>query len=163
EEWLYSHQQAAKELMRAWFEAVDWWKENPEEGNEIIAKGLDWPLADVKEVQYGAVMLTLDQNLGAYGLADGKPFCASIPPDAPQPASQPSGWGKELFGQEEDCVAGYVYDTWNMFNDVYFEAGVALEKANAPEGLDPSILKLLANEGYTDRYTSNRWIGRLGL
>ena len=75
-----------QELIRAWFEAVNWWKENPEEGNKIVAKGLSWPIADVKLNQYGAIMLSLNQNMGAFKrLPGGKPLCESVPEEAPKP------------------------------------------------------------------------------
>ena len=63
--WLKKNPAVAKELIRSWFEAVDWWKENPKEGNDIIAKGLSWPVSDVRLTQNGAIMLNLSQNLGA--------------------------------------------------------------------------------------------------
>ena len=53
EVWLEENPELATELLRAWFEAVDWWKANPEEGNQIIAEGLDWPVDDVRLTQYG--------------------------------------------------------------------------------------------------------------
>jgi NitT/TauT family transport system substrate-binding protein len=162
EKWLREKPKVAKEVLRAWFEAVNWWKENPEEGNNIVAKGLDWPLEDVKLNQYGAVMLSFDQNLGAFGISDGKPLCMSIPEGAPRASSEPSGWGKTLFGGEPDCVAGYVYDTYNLFNSVYMEVGVAEAKADAKEGLDPTLLEQLLADGCREKYSSNKWIGRVG-
>lgn len=162
EKWLREKPDVAKEVLRAWFEAVNWWKENPLEGDKIVAKGLDWPLEDVKLNQWGAIMLTLDQNLGAFGVGDGKPVCMSIPEGAPRATSGPSGWGKTLFGGTPDCVTGYVYPTYNLFNDVYVEAGVAQAKADAKEGLDPMLLEKLLAEGYRDKYSSNKWIGRIG-
>jgi hypothetical protein len=163
ESWLEEKPAVAKELLRAWFEAVDWWKENPDDGNAIVAKGLDWPVADVRLTQHGAIMLTLDQNLGAFGIGDGKPVCMSLPEGAPQPSPDPSGWGKTLFGGADDCVAGYVDRTWALFNDVYVEAGVASAKATPEDGIDVRILQELANEGYREKYKSNKWIGRVGL
>ena len=162
EEWLESNPEVAKELLRAWFEAVNWWKENPDEGNAIVAKGLDWPVEDVKLTQYGAIMLTLDQNLGAFGLGDGKPVCASIPEGAREAPAGESGWGKELFGGEADCVAGYVKGTWDLFGSVYQEVDVIDAAASADNGLDTGILEALANEGYGTKYSSNKWIGRVG-
>jgi NitT/TauT family transport system substrate-binding protein len=153
----------AKELLRAWFEAVNWWKENPEEGDKIVAQGLDWPVDDVKLTQYGAIMLTVDQNLGAFGIKGGKPLCMSIPQEAPQPSPEPSGWGKALFGGAPDCVSEYIYDTWKLFNEIYSEVGIATRTIEAKEGLDPSLLEKLTAEGFREKYSSNRWIGRIGL
>ena len=161
-QWLTDKPEVAKELMRAWFEAVDWWKENPEEGNEIIAKGLDWPVNDVKETQNGAVMLNASQNLGAFGLG-GAPLCDSLPEDIEAPSPEPSGWGDELFNGAPDCVAGYALETWDLFGDVYIEAGVMDSKASSSAGIDTSVLEALSGDGITDTYSSNKWIGRLGL
>ncbi len=40
----------AAAAMKAYFDAVEWWKANPEEGNKIIAKALQFPLSDVEMV-----------------------------------------------------------------------------------------------------------------
>ena len=149
----------AREVMRAWFEAVEWWKHNPAEGNAIIAKGLDWPEADVRLTQAGAMMLNIDQNLGAIG-DEGTPFCASIPAEAPQPTSSSSGWGS-LVGSNKDCEAGYLPSTWKLFGDVYKEADVIESITPASEGIDNSILNWLSSEGHSKQYASNLWIGRL--
>jgi len=42
------------------------------------------------------------------------------------------------------------------------EAGVAQAKVDAKEGLDPILLEKLLAEGYRDKYSSNKWIGRVG-
>ena len=162
EHWLAEKPEAATELLRAWFEAVNWWKENPAEGNELIAKGLDWPVADVRLTQYGAIMLNLDQNMGAYGIAGGKPVCASLPEGTPAVPSEPSNWGNILFDGAPDCDAGYLPGTWDLFGQVYQDAGVTDATAPAAEGLDPSILESLAADGVQSSFSNNSWIGRLG-
>ncbi len=161
--WLEENPDTAKELLRAWFAAVDWWKTNPDEGNAIVATGLDWPIDDVKLTQYGAIMLTLDQNLGAYGIGDGVPVCASLPEGAPAPPSEPSGWGEILFGGKPDCEAGYLADTWDLFGQVYVDAGVMDSSAAAAQGLDASVLEALAADGLQNSLSNNQWIGRVGL
>ena len=164
EDWLAAKPDVAKEIVRAWFEAVYWWKENPEEGNAIVAKALDWPVADVKLTQYGAIMLNLDQNLGAFGIGSGKPVCASLPDgaEAREVPTGSSGWGKLLFDGAPDCVPGYVYPTWDVFGSIYKEAGVIDTAASTDVGIDTSILRALNDDGHTNTYNSNQWIGRLG-
>jgi len=164
EDWLAAKPDVAKEIVRAWFEAVNWWKENPEEGNAIVAKALDWPVADVKLTQYGAIMLNLDQNLGAFGIGSGKPVCASLPDgaEAREVPTGSSGWGKLLFDGAPDCVPGYVYPTWDVFGSIYKEAGVIDTVASTDVGIDTSILRALNDDGHTNTYNSNQWIGRLG-
>jgi NitT/TauT family transport system substrate-binding protein len=159
EKWLAEKPEVAKELLRAWFEATDWWKENPQEGNEIIAKGMNLSVSDVKHNQYGAIQLNLSQNLGAFGLPGGKPLCASLPAGAP-PASKKIGWGLLFDGR--DCVAGYAGPTWDLFNEIYIEAGVAKNKVKSSAGFDTSIVAKLGAEGYAKKYKSNKWFGRLG-
>ena len=160
EGWLKEKPAVAKELFRAWFEAVNWWKENPQAGDEIIAKGLNWPVPDVKLNQHGAIMLNLNQNMGAFGLPGGKPLCDSLPAEAPKAPAGAKGWGTLFNGP--DCAPGYAAPTWTMFNDVYVAAGVAQKKADASSGLDSSIIDGLAKDGFAEKYNSNKWIGRLG-
>jgi hypothetical protein len=161
ENWLKEQPETAKELLRAWFEAVNWWNENPDEGNDVIAKGLDWPVSDVRLNQHGAIMLNLEQNLGAFGIAGHRPLCQDLPAEAPRAPADATGWGTLFNG--EDCVAGYAAPTWDLFNDVYIEAGVAQTKAPSADGLDSSILEALAADGYVEQYSSNKWTGRVGL
>ena len=107
-------------------------------------------------------MLTLDQNLGAFGVGDGKPVCASLPEGIRQPPADSSGWGAELFSGAPDCVAGYAQETWELFGDVYKEAGVIDVTASADTGVSTRILEALESAGYADEYSSNLWIGRTG-
>lgn len=160
--WLDGNPDTAREVIRAWFEAVDWWKENPEEGNSIIAEGLDWPEEDVRLTQAGAIMLNLNQNMGAIGIEGGVPMCASIPADAPPAPEGASGWG-ELVGGKPDCEAGYLADTWQLFGDVYKEADVIDSITPAGEGIDNGIIESLVSEGLDREYDSNRWVGRLPI
>ena len=160
EKWLAEKPAVAKELFRAWFEATHWWNENPEAGNEIVAKGLGWTVADVKLAQYGAIQLNLSQNLGAFGLPGGKPLCESIPEGAPI-APKSIGWGLLFDGR--DCVAGYAAPTWDLFNEIYREARVAKKRVKSSVGMDSSIIAKLGAEGYVEKYSSNKWVGRLGL
>jgi hypothetical protein len=147
--------------MRAWFKAVNWWKENPAEGNAIIAKGLGWPESDVRLNQHGAIMLNLSQNLGAFGLAGAKPLCEDLPEGAPRAPDGAEGWGV-LFGGK-DCEPGYASATWDLFSKTYLKAGVIQKDVPSADGFDTSILQQLSEEKLQDKYSSNQWIGRLGL
>jgi NitT/TauT family transport system substrate-binding protein len=160
EKWLADKPAVAKELFRAWFEATHWWNENPDAGNEIVAKGLGWSVPDVKLAQHGAIQLNLSQNLGAFGLPGGKPLCESIPEGAPV-APKSVGWGLLFDGR--DCVAGYAGPTWDLFNEIYREAKVAKKKVKSSVGMDTSIIAKLGAENYAEKYNSNKWVGRVGL
>ena len=152
--------EVAQELIRAWFQAIDWWKQNPEEGNAIVAKGLDWPESDVRLTQAGALMLNLNQNLGALGIGDGQPVCNSLPEGVEQPPVEDSGWGA-LVGSESDCEAGYLRSTWDLFNDVYQGAQVIDTTISFADGTDSSIIEALYEAGVHKELNSNLFIGRL--
>jgi ABC-type nitrate/sulfonate/bicarbonate transport system substrate-binding protein len=160
--WLEENPETAQELIRAWFAAVDWWKENPEEGNKIIADYLKWPMADVLEMQNGAVMLNINQNMGAIGLPGGKAMCESLPEGAPKPPAGESGWSK-IVGGAKDCEPGYLSSTWKIFSDVYHEAKVTDFGIAAEDGIDNTIIKALVASGDDKKFSSNKWIGRAGL
>lgn len=163
ENWLAEKPETAKKLVHGWFQAVDWWKQNPAEGNAMVARGLDWADADVRLNQSGALMLNLSQNLGAFVTDQGAAACNSLPESAPKPPAEPSGWGEKLFGGKPDCENGYLADTWDLFNRVYVDAGVIETPAPASEALDASILEALAADGALETLNSNEWIGRIGL
>jgi NitT/TauT family transport system substrate-binding protein len=160
EKWLAEKPAVAKEVLRAYFEATHWWNENPEAGDQIVAKGFNWKLPDVKLAQNGAIQMNLSQNLGAFGLPGGKPLCESLPEGAPLPPKS-VGWGLLFDGR--DCVAGYAGPTWDLFNELYVEAGVAKKKVRSNAGIDSSIVGKLGAEGYVEKYNSNKWVGRIGL
>ncbi len=160
EKFLNESPQVALELIRAWFQAVDWWKQNPEQGNAIVAKGLDWPEADVRLTQAGAVMLNLNQNLGALGIGNGQPVCENLPEGVPEPPQQDSGWGA-LVGSDVDCEAGYLSATWELFNEVYMDANVMDATISAADGIDNTIIEALYESGVHEELNSNLWIGRL--
>ena len=163
ENWLADKPETAKKLLHGWFQAIGWWKQNPAEGNAMVAKGLDWADADVRLNQSGALMLNLSQNLGAFTSDSGQAACNSLPENAPKPPAEPSGWGEKLFGGKPDCENGYLADTWDLFNRVYVDAGVIEPPAPASDALDASILKALEADGVLDILKSNDWIGRIGL
>lgn len=163
ENWLAEKPDTAKKLLLGWFQAIDWWKQNPAEGNAIVANGLGWTDADVRLNQSGALMLNLSQNLGAFTTDSGEAACKSLPENAPKPPSEPSEWGRKLFGGKPDCENGYLADTWDLFNRVYIDAGVLETPALASDAIDVSILKALEADGFLGTLTSNDWIGRIGL
>jgi NitT/TauT family transport system substrate-binding protein len=162
EKFLKEKPEAVRELMRAYFEAIDWWKKYPDEANKIIAKGLDWPVEDVEINNQGAVMMTLSHNGGAFGVGDGKPVCMDIPEGAPITNAPPVGWGKIFFDGAPDCVKNYVPDTWKLYMKLYEEDGVIPKGCPPEKGIDTSVLQWLYDQGYDKKYTETKWIGRAG-
>lgn len=48
-----AHPEAAKGLVQAWYDAIEFYKKNPAKGNEIMAKGLNLPVSDVEAMVKG--------------------------------------------------------------------------------------------------------------
>jgi NitT/TauT family transport system substrate-binding protein len=65
--------EAAEMVMRAYFEAVKYWKENPKEANEIMAKGLGFSVADV-ELVIGADGSATDGGIYPFNLEESARF-----------------------------------------------------------------------------------------
>lgn len=162
ESWLKANPALATKLIGAWFKAVHWWKENPLAGDEIVAKGLGWPVSAVRENMSGDIELNLRQNIGAFENGHGgRSLCGDLPTGAPPPPPG-KGWG-DIFKDGKDCTTGYENATWNLFNKVYHDAGVAPAIAPAKAAVDPTILNRLEDQGFLKNYDSNKWIGRIGL
>ena len=49
-DFIAERREVAIKTMRALYDAISWWRDNPAEGNEIIARGMQMPLADVELV-----------------------------------------------------------------------------------------------------------------
>lgn len=71
--------ETAKKVMKAYWDAVDWWKKNPAEGNKIIADAIKFEVSDVEEV--------IGQGTGAgiyvFDLAEAAKFMGVIPGEPP--------------------------------------------------------------------------------
>lgn len=54
-------------FLRACFETIEYWKQNQDEGNAIIAKRLSLPLEEIKEMLGGINIMTLADNRSFFG------------------------------------------------------------------------------------------------
>lgn len=59
-----------KKIIRAWLDAMEWWKEHPDEGVKIMARKAETPVADYKELLNGVKIFMLEDNLKAFTRAD---------------------------------------------------------------------------------------------
>ena len=76
--------------LKAMYDAIAWWKANPTEGNEIIAKGMGMSIADV-ELVLGKDGTSLDGGLYVYDFMEAAQFCGAAPGE---PAVQPDRTAK---------------------------------------------------------------------
>jgi NitT/TauT family transport system substrate-binding protein len=72
----------ATRAMKAYFDAVAFWKANPDEGNRIIARNLGLEIADV-EMVIGATGKTQDGGIHVFDLAESARFMGLMDGDPP--------------------------------------------------------------------------------
>lgn len=75
------HRDAAVDMLRARFEATEYWNENTDEVNQLFADYLDWPKSDIESImgtngkylEGGLYMLDFDEAARICGVLDGDP------------------------------------------------------------------------------------------
>ncbi|MEX2297298.1 MAG: ABC transporter substrate-binding protein, partial [Dongiaceae bacterium] len=101
--------EVAVKALQALYDAIEWWKANPTEGNQIIAEGMKMTVEDV-ELVIGADGTGLDGGLYPYTFEETARFCGSMPGDPP-------------FGQTN----GQMADHWRMTNEWWIKFGLMTE------------------------------------
>ena len=120
----------ALKAMQALYDAIAWWRENPAEGNEIIARRMKMPLEDV-ELVIGKDGTGKDGGLYPYSFMETARFCGSAPGEPP-------------FGQAN----GQIADHWRMTNEWWIKFGQMSETIDPSAGTDCSLLTDLHEAGY---------------
>ena len=120
----------ALKTMRALYDAIAWWRENPAEGNGIIARRMQMPLADV-ELVIGKDGTGKDAGLYPYSFLETARFCGSAPGEPP-------------FGQTN----GQIADHWRTTNEWWIKFGQMSEVIEPEAGIDCSLLADLHEAGY---------------
>ncbi len=122
----------AVKVMKALYDAIAWWRENPEEGNKIIADGMQMSIADV-ELVIGKDGSGKDGGLYPYGFLEAARFCGSAP-------------GAPPFGQKNKQI----YDHWRMTNEWWIKFGQMSKTVPPEDGIDCSLLANLYDAGYAN-------------
>ncbi|MDE0044542.1 MAG: ABC transporter substrate-binding protein [bacterium] len=120
----------ALKTMKALYDAIAWWRENPAEGNEIIARRMKMSLEDV-ELVIGKDGTGTDGGLYPYSFIETARFCGAAPGEPP-------------FGQSN----GQIADHWRMTNDWWIRFGLMSETIEPSRGTDCSLLADLHGTGY---------------
>lgn len=120
----------ALKAMKALYDAIAWWRDNPAEGNEIIARRMKMSLEDV-ELVIGKDGTGTDGGLYPYSFIETARFCGSAPGEPP-------------FGQAN----GQIADHWRMTNDWWIKFGLMSETIDPSQGTDCSLLSDLHGSGY---------------
>jgi NitT/TauT family transport system substrate-binding protein len=130
EDWANKNRETALKAMKAMYDAIAWWKKNPEEGNKIIAEGMKMSVPDV-ELVIGKDGTGLDAGLYPYTFMEAARFCGVAPGDPP-------------FGQTN----GQMLDHFKLTNSWWVKFGVVKEEFPPEKGIDCSLLKGLYDSGY---------------
>ncbi len=119
----------AKLAMKAYFEAVRFWEENPKEANEIIAKALQFELKDVVEV-IGADGSSNDGGIYPFNFTEGAQFMGVVDGEPP-------------FGKN-----GQIEDHWRLTNDWWIKFGMVKQSHPMEAGVSLAPLEALKADGY---------------
>jgi NitT/TauT family transport system substrate-binding protein len=117
----------AAAAMKAYFKAVDYWQKNPAEGNEIIAKNLKFPVADVELV------------IGK----DGKPNPIGIWVFNLDEAAR---FMRVREGAVPIGSANGINDHWKLTNEWWLKFGLMKETLPPEAGIELGPLKAAASE-----------------
>lgn len=115
--------------VKAYFEAVKFWKENPAEGNRIIAEGLQFPIEDVELVigkdgsstDGGIYPFNWEESCRFMGLTEGTP----------------------PFGEN-----GQIAEHWKLTNEWWMKFGVVKSVHPMESGVSLEPMKALSDSGY---------------
>ena len=129
-DFIAERREVAVKTMQALYDAIAWWRGNPEEGNRIIAERMQMPLDDVVLV-IGADGSGKDGGLYPYGFLEAARFCGVAP-------------GAPPFGQAN----GQIRDHWRMTNEWWIKFGQMSKIVDPAEGIDCSLLGDLHESGY---------------
>lgn len=69
QDFLKENPAAAIGLTKAWFEAIDFYRQNPDEGNEIMAKALGLKKEEIAEMAEGVAFFGKEENLAFFNQA----------------------------------------------------------------------------------------------
>jgi NitT/TauT family transport system substrate-binding protein len=116
----------ATKTMKAYFDAVAWWKANPAEGNKIIAKGLKFDVKDVENV-IGKDGKWLKGGIYVFDLAEAAKFMGVAP------GEPPAGWKN-----------GLIQDHWKLTTTWWKKFGLVKGDPKIEDGIGFGPIKSLA-------------------
>ncbi len=120
---------AAALAVKAYFEAVKYWKENPAEGNRIIAEGLQFPIEDV-ELVIGKDGSSTDGGIYPFNWEESSQFMGLTE-------------GTPPFG-----VNGQIAEHWKLTNEWWMKFGVVKSVHPMESGVSLEPMKVLSDTGY---------------
>lgn len=120
----------ALSTMKALYDAIAWWTQNPTEGNRIIAEGMGMSIADV-ELVLGADGSRTDGGLYVYTFLEAAQFCGSAPGNPP-------------FQQTN----GQMKDHWTLVSEWWVRFNLIEKVQPADTGIECGLHTELYESGY---------------
>ncbi|MCZ6720199.1 MAG: ABC transporter substrate-binding protein, partial [Proteobacteria bacterium] len=131
DDFLTNHRDTALKVLKAHWDAVHWWEQNPVEANAIFTDYLRWPSEDIEYV-IGADGTGLDvATLYPYDFAEAARFCGVMD-------------GAPPFNQEN----GQIYLTFELTNEWWKKVGLMQSTVSSDDLIDCSLMKELVDSGY---------------
>lgn len=130
EKFIEERHDVALDTLRALYDAIAWWKQNPAEGNEIIAKGMKMSIEDV-ELVIGKDGTSLDGGLYIYDFMEAARFCGAAPGDPP-------------FNQTN----GQMREHYDLMSEWWLKFGFLENRNPYEKGVNCTLLKELYDGGY---------------
>lgn len=134
ESFLAEHRDTALKVLRAYFLAVQWWKDHPAEGNEIISKHLEWPVTDTEFV-WGKDGTAMDvEGVYPYTFTEAAIGCGVSDGEMP-------------FG----LVKGQIFKAYEIAAENWKQLGLVKSAAPVEKAIDCSLISDLAASGFTGK------------
>lgn len=121
---------AMVELMRAVYDAKEWWRTNTTEANKFYAESFGYKVEDVEAV-IGPDGMPYEGGLYVYNFLEEARFCGAAPGDPPL-----------------NQVNGQIYKVWRLTNDWWLRLGLMEKRIPAMRGIDCGLLQELYETGY---------------
>jgi len=129
-EFVTERRDTARKTLKAMYDAIAWWIENPTEGNQIIADGMKMSVADV-ELVLGKDGSRMDGGLYPYDFMEAAQFCGAAPGNPP-------------FEQSNGQMSAH----WNLVSEWWVKFGL-ITQIQAPEtGIECDLHRELYESGY---------------
>ncbi len=113
----------ARKTMKAYWDAVAWWKMNPEEGNQIIAKAIQFEVADVEDV----IGKGTRAGIHVFDLSEAAKFMGVMPGEPPL-----------------GMANGQINEHWKITSDWWLKFGLTQKTHPLEAGISLEPLKSLA-------------------
>lgn len=125
EHFIEERPEVAARTMDAYFEAVAFWKENPAEGNRIIAEALGFDVEDVEQV-IGATGNTKEGGLHIFSREESARFMGLMEGEPPLGLSN-----------------GQIHDHWELTSTWWEKFGLISEVRDTDAGTDFSVMEAM--------------------